>query len=107
MNEDSFSVCGANDTFGLQTRSYGKLSAPSVTLDYETESITVTVPDYLAGLTAEDEVYLGFPLDILTTWEEWNDVFASSGSYTSTISRINSINEMFTRNPLPLSLIHI
>ena len=101
LNEDSFSVCGANDTFGLQTRSYGKLSAPSVTLDYETESITVTVPDYLAGLTAEDEVYLGFPLDILTTWEEWNDVFASSGSYTSTLSRINSINEMFTGNPLP------
>ena len=101
LNENSFSICGANDTFGLQTRSYGKLSAPSVTLDYETESITVTVPDYLAGLTAEDEVYLGFPLDILTTWEEWNDVFASSGSYTSTLSRINSINEMFTGNPLP------
>ena len=101
LNEDSFSICGANDTFGLQTRSYGKLSAPSVTLDYETESITVAVPDYLAGLTAEDEVYLGFPLDILTTWEEWNDVFASSGSYTSTLSRINSINEMFTGNPLP------
>ena len=101
LNEDSFSICGANDTFGLQTRSYVKLSAPSVTLDYETESITVTVPDYLAGLTAEDEVYLGFPLDIQTTWEEWNDVFASSGSYTSTLSRINSINEMFTGNPLP------
>ena len=101
LNENSFSICGANDTFGLQTRSYVKLSAPSVTLDYETESITVTVPDYLAGLTAEDEVYLGFPLDILTTWEEWNDVFASSGSYTSTLSRINSINEMFTGNPLP------
>ena len=101
LNEDSFSICDAGDTFGLQTRSYGKLSAPSVTLDYETESITVTVPDYLAGLTAEDEVYLGFPLDILTTWEEWNDVFASSGSYTSTLSRINSINEMFTGNPLP------
>ena len=46
LNEDSFSICGANDTFGLQTRSYGKLSAPSVTMDYETESITVTVPDY-------------------------------------------------------------
>ena len=44
---------------------------------------------------------MGFPLDILTTWEEWNDVFASSGSYTSTLSRINSINEMFTGNPLP------
>ncbi len=42
LNEDSFSICGANDTFGLQTRSYVKLSAPSVTLDYETESITVT-----------------------------------------------------------------
>ena len=101
LNEDSFSICGADDTFGLQTRSYGVLSAPNVVLDHETESITVTVPDYLAGLTAEDEVYLGFPLDIQTTWEEWNDVFASSGSYTSTLSRINSINEMFTGNPLP------
>ena len=101
LNEDSFSICGAGDTFGLQTRSYGVLSAPNVVLDHETESITVTVPDYLAGLTAEDEVYLGFPLDIQTTWEEWNDVFASSGSYTSTLSRINSINEMFTGNPLP------
>ena len=101
LNEDSFSVCDAGDTFGLQTRSYGVLSAPNVVLDHETESITVTVPDYLAGLTAEDEVYLGFPLDIRTTWEEWNDVFASSGSYTSTLSRINSINEMFTGNPLP------
>ena len=28
LNEDSFSICGAGDTFGLQTRSYGVLSAP-------------------------------------------------------------------------------
>ena len=60
LNEDSFSICGANDTFGLQTRSYGVLSAPNVVLDHETESITVTVPDYLAGLTAEDEVHWVF-----------------------------------------------
>ena len=101
LNENSFSICGANDTFGLQTRSYVKLSAPSVTLDYETESITVTVPDYLAGLTAEDEVYLGFPLDIQPTWEEWNDVFASSDSYTNTLANLNSFNQMFGGGPLP------
>ena len=81
LNEDSFSICGANDTFGLQTRSYGKLSAPSVTMDYAADAIIFTVPDYLAGLTAEDEVRLVFSFSTGNIHVRWNDTFAK-GSYT-------------------------
>ena len=101
LNEDNFSICGANDTFGLQTRSYGVLSAPNVVLDYETESITVTVPDYLAGLTAEDGVHWVFQLSVSNASQEWNDIFANSGSYTNTLANLNSFNQMFGGGPLP------
>ena len=101
LNEDSFSICGADDTFGLQTRSYGALSAPNVVLDYETESITVTVPDYLAGLTAEDGVHWVFQLSVSNASKEWNDIFANSDSYTNTLANLNSFNQMFGGGPLP------
>ena len=101
LNEDSFSVCDADATFGFQTRSYVKLSAPNVTLDYAAETVTVTVPDSLKGLTAEDEVYWVFHLDIMNVWEEWNDIFANSDSYTNTLANLNSFNQMFGGGPLP------
>ena len=101
VNGSSFSICGADETFGLQPASYVSLSAPVASIDYEAETVTVTAPSALAGLTAEDELCLCFSLDVLISWEEWNDAFANGGSYTNTLEAINSFNQMFTGNALP------
>ena len=61
----------------------------------------MTVPDYLAGLTAEDEVHWVFQLSVSNASKEWNDIFANSGSYTNTLANLNSFNQLFGGGPLP------